>query len=202
MGTVWQSETLDPSTMSPEGIDLELGPLDRPVILTSAYAPGGQPGYAKRVAFYNGNRWVFENVDSYVNGSSYGLDASRGHSLLVRADGTMDVLFTRATASVPGLFLARRTAGDAGTWTTTPITTASSFVQPTLFLDAQGRRAAVSDGLTLHRELVPGTWTTTHLGRPGTVVAQARRGQHLVLGYSDPSNALRPTVTVVELAAD
>lgn len=199
VGTVWQSETLDPSTQSPEGIDLELGPLDRPAILTSAYAPGGQPGYAKRIAFYNGNRWLFENVDSYVNGSSYGLDAGRGHSLLVRADGTMDVLFTRTTASVPGLFFARRTAGDAGTWTTTPIATASNFVQPTLFLDARGRRAAVSDGLTLHRELVPGTWTSTSLNRPGTVVAQARRGEHLILGYSDPSNALRPTVTVLDL---
>jgi hypothetical protein len=72
-------------------------------------------------------------------------------------------------------------------------------VTATLFFDQHGRRAAISDGVALHRQDVAGVWATTLLGVPGVHVAQARRGRYLYLGYSDPSADDRPTVKVVDL---
>ncbi len=195
----WQSEALDLGTTSPNEIDLALGFADRPTMIVTAYHPDGANTTHKRAVFHNGNRWVYENFDQLGGSQSYGSGYFTGHSLQLQADSSIDVLFTRLDQAVPTLYLAHRAAGDAGVWSTTPVAGVSNFMQPTLFRDAQGRRAAVSDGVSLQRELLPGTWTTSSAGVPGDTVAQARRGRYLYLGYSDSSNANRPTVSVVDL---
>lgn len=199
-GTTWQREVLDTTTTSPDRPDLKLGFMDRPHIVVEAYHPDGEQTTAKRHVFYNGNRWIYENVDALTSGpTSYNTPAFSAHSLRLLADGSADLLFTRLTPTGSELLLAHRGPGDNDTWTTAKTTGASNFEVPTLFVDDKGNRLAVSDGIALHREAVAPAWTSKPLGLAGTVVAQARRGHYLYLGYSDASNGKRPTVTVVDL---
>lgn len=199
-GTTWQREVLDTTTTSPDQPDLKLGFMDRPHIVIEAYHPDGEQTTAKRHVFYNGNRWIYENVDALPSGpTSYDTPAFSGHSLRLLSDGSGDLMFTRLTPSGSELLLSHRGPGDNDTWTTATISGASNFDVPTLFVDDEGKRLAVSNGITLHREAVAPAWTSKALGLPGTVVAQARRGHYLYLGYSDPSNGKRPTVTFIDL---
>ncbi|WP_146652536.1 hypothetical protein [Labilithrix luteola] len=199
-GTTWQREVLDTTTTSPDQPDLKLGFMDRPHIVVEAYHPDGAQTTAKRHVFYNGNRWIYENVDALSSGpTSYATPAFSGHSLRLLADGSADLMFTRHTQTGNELLLSHRGPGDNDPWTTATITGASNFDVPTLFVDDKGKRLAVSNGITLHREGVAPAWTSKAVGVPGTVVAQARRGHYLYLGYSDPSNGKRPTVTFLDL---
>jgi hypothetical protein len=198
----WTTTVLDDTTTSPDDPSLELGFGNRPHIVTNAYTPGGVAGYAKRYTFHNGNRWVTENADSFPSGAtSYtGFDYFSAQSLRVDANDARELLFTRRDPGVAdALFLARRGPAETDTWQVSPITGVSSFTTPTMFVDHHGKHGAVSDGLTLHREVSGTAWTSTPIGVPGSQVALARRGRFLYLGFTGGLQAGTPTVTVVDL---
>lgn len=201
VGTQWVTTMLDETTTSSAKPTLELGFADRPHIVTQAYTPGGVSGYAKRYVFHNGNRWVIENADSFTNTATYtGFDYFSAQSLRIDASDARELLFTRKpNGGADELLLARRGPGDLDTWQITPITGVTSFDTPTLFVDAHGKRAAMSDGLTLHREASGTAWTSTPVGVAGTNVAFARRGRYLYLGFSAGVQSGAATVTVVDL---
>jgi len=201
VGTTWTSTTLDDATTAPDNPTLELGFANRPHIVTNAYTPGGVAGYAKRYTFHNGNRWITENADEFASGATYtGFDYFSAQSLRVDGSDARELLFSRQdSGSADTLYLARRGAADLDTWQVTPITGVSSFTTPTMFVDAHGKRGAVSDGLTLHREGTGTAWTSTPIGVPGLNVAVARRGRYLYLGFSGGTLSGPPTVTVVDL---
>lgn len=183
--------------------DLEMGPDDAPFIVATM-STFLVDGMAKRAMHEVNGAWVGEQIDlvtrnAGVTGNEYPDGAFTGHSVQIAADGSVDVLFTRKDAFEPALFLAHRAPGAAGTWTKTKLAGATSFVQPTLFRDAAGRRAAISDGVTLHREVAPGTWSSTPLAFEGTQVSQATYGTGLVLGYLDDTHDNLPTVSLVAL---
>jgi hypothetical protein len=201
VGTTWTTEILDALTQHKDHPDLELGFANRPHIVFEAYKPPGVTGQAKRYAFYNGNRWILENFDVAGQTSYPGEHAFSAQSLRVNADDSRDVLFMRRIgASDDKLILAHRGPLDADPWTLTPITGATGFMTPTMFVDHHGKRGAVSDGVRLHREQSGTAWTSTMVGGPGRNVAAARRGRYLYLGYvADPSLNGPPMVKVVDL---
>lgn len=199
VGSTWQRETLDTITRGPEYPTIALGFADRPTIVVEAYQPGGMQGTGKRSMFYNGNRWIIENIDLLASGSTYSSDGYfAAQSLRIAADDSRDVMFSRKDAGTDRLYLAHRGPGDTDAWHVSQVTGASSFTTPTMFVDAHGALGAVSDGLTVHR-LAGTTATSTPVGIPGSDVAVARRGRYLYLAYNGgpPNNA--PTVTVVDL---
>ena len=81
-----------------------------------------------------------------------------------------------------------------------PVTGATAFGTPALFVDAAGVRGAVSDGLRLHREGGT-TWASTPIDVLGSKVAVARRGRFLYLAFTGAAtdDSGPPTVTVVDL---
>lgn len=194
-GATWSTERIDEDGISNhDDADLELDADGRPRIVTTTYdtkrvlQKGADGTWSAEIAYQQANvNWPENQFNE--------------HTYVIRPDGTSELLFSlRANENVPWrLFLAKRPAGAAQAWQSTEITTVSSFQQATLFFDGNGRRAAVSDGVALHRQDAAGTWATTLLGVPGVHVAQARRGRYLYLGYSDPSANDRPTVKVVDL---
>jgi hypothetical protein len=199
VGTTWMSETLDPTTTVDQFPTISIGFGNRPHIVADAYAPGGVAGTAKRYLFWNGNRWITENIDTIPNGvpAQY---TSSGHftkqSMHVYSDDSRDVLFTRKDAAVDQLMIAHRGPAETDTWVVAPIAGATAFADPTLLVDAHGKRTAVSDGLTLHREGSAGAWTSMPVGIPGTQVAYARRGRYLYVAFIAANS---PTVTVIDL---
>lgn len=199
-GTTWTTEILDPDTGASDFPDLALGFADRPHIVYEAYHPPGSTSTTKRYAFDNGNRWIFENLDVLGSSQTYGDSYFSGHTLRVDATDAREVLFTRTEGSVMTLRLARRGPGDLDTWAVSPVTGATAFGTPALFVDAAGARGAVSDGLRLHREGGT-TWASTPIDVLGSKVAVARRGRFLYLAFTGAAtdDSGPPTVTVVDL---
>lgn len=202
VGTQWQQEALDPTTTSDEYPTIAIGFGNRPHIVTEAYEPM-EPTveyYTKRYMFWNGNRWIKENIDTIAqaSGAQYSVSDSyfTAQSLHIDSDDAREVLFTKHDATGDHLILAHRGPADTDTWSQTTIAGVSGFTTPTLFVEDDGKRGAISDGLTLHREVSAGTWTSTPLAVEGAQVAYARRGHYLYIAYTNPA----PTITVVDLA--
>lgn len=194
----WTTEIVDADSHSCDYPDIELGFADRPHIVYDAYLPPGVDATTKRYAFDNGNRWVFENLDTQTAGHQFTGDTYfSSHVLRVAADDSRELLYTRHDGDADVLVLAKRGPLDADAWQETAITGASDFATPSLFVEADGAHGAVSDGLRVHRESAGAAWTSAALGVPGTHVSTARRGSHLYVGYVSDNE--HPAVTVVDL---
>jgi hypothetical protein len=202
VGTTWTTEILDAMTQIKDHPDLELGFADRPHIVFEALNPPGVSGQAKRYVFHNGNRWIEETFDVTGTQASYpGDHYFVAQSLRINADDSRDVLFMRRTGVADDkLMLAHRGPLDSDTWQLKQVTGATGITTPTMFIDHNGKRGAVSDGVRVHREQSATAWTTTMVGGPGHGVASARRGRYLYLGYSaDAALNGPPTVKVIDL---
>lgn len=194
----WTSEVVDADSHSSDYPDIEIGFADRPHIVYDAYDPPGVTATTKRYAYNNGNRWVFENLDTQSVGHTFSGDQYfSSHVLRIAPDDARELLYTRHDGSSETLVLAKRGPLDADTWQQTTITGASDFATPVMFVDEAGMHGALSDGLRIHREAAGAVWTSAALGMAGTHVATARRGRYLYVGFVAETG--HPTLTVLDL---
>jgi hypothetical protein len=182
----WHAQPLDLTTTQSAYPSIAIGFADRPHIVTQAYRPEGATGTSKRYIYFDGNQWRYQNIEIVDNNpSSFSGDSYfSAQSLMLAADDSATVVYTKNTsAAAQSLMMATRPAGDAGTWTTAPVTGVTSFENPSLVRDQAGALFAVSDGVALQRGA---TWQTTPV-IAGNHAAAFRRQNVLYIVYDSDS---------------
>ncbi|MGE0790603.1 MAG: MopE-related protein [Sandaracinaceae bacterium] len=200
-GTAWTSTELDMGTTEKAHPKIVLGFADRPHIFSEAYHPDGGTGSSVRHAFYDGARWVYENVDA---GDNYG-QVNDYYSVVQPAalpDDTMRVVFARWNSGAPAVMRATRGPLTTDGWTSAALPGITAPFRNAIYLhDVAGAPFVVTDGVVVYRES-GGSFGSVSTGAMGDGPAAAEYGDRVLIAYAstEPSTSNRLYLTSVPRA--